>query len=249
MGEAAMNNQLPVGSAGFSDADQFPDELPADFSDFNDEAPDKLPADFADFDEDGSSGPSTPDASPPSMPPSSSTRAADLNSSRLLKPFSPEEREQIIAFAQTLGATVTHVVPRGTPDSIFPREAAPNWEMWCRQRDDRIFLRAREGRAPKGVYEQEYEKNEDEKREHERGKAWLLRRRRIAHGWAKYVYWLELSPQEAQAYRQQHEDERGDWLVEIAVSPKFRVRSKANVPDRLKGRKPRASPRGRGMGS
>src|SRR5215475_6998923 len=98
MGEAAMNNELPVDSAGFNDADQFPDELPADFSDFDDEMLDELPAGFADFYEDCSSGPSTGDASPPSMPPSSTTPAADLDSSRLLWPFSPEERNLIMAF-------------------------------------------------------------------------------------------------------------------------------------------------------
>jgi hypothetical protein len=244
-----MIDERPVGPTGFNNEEQMPDELPGDFTGFDDEMPEVLPADFTGFDEDCFSGQPTPNATPPSMPPLSTTLAADLDCSRLLKPFSPGEREQIMAFAQTLGGTVTHVVPRGTPDPIFPREAARNWETWCRQRDDRIFLRAREGRTPKGVYEQEYEKKEDEKREHERRKAWLHRQRQIGRGWAKYVYWLERSPQEAQAYRDQHEDEHGAWLVEIAVSPKFRVRPKASAPVKLKRPEPRAAPRGRGMGS
>jgi hypothetical protein len=233
MGEATMSNEFPVDSAGFNNADQLPDELPADFSDFDDATPDELPADFADFDEDHFSGPPPPNAAPPAMT-QSFTTAAYSDSSRLLSPFSREEREQIIAFTQILGATVTHVVPRGTPDPIFPREAARNWETWCRQRDDRIFLRAREGRSPKSVYEQELEKGEEEKREKERRKEWLLHQRRIGHGWAKYVYWLERSPREARAYRNQHEDELGEWLAEIAVSPRFKVRSKASTTGKLK---------------
>jgi hypothetical protein len=247
MGEAVVSNELPLDSSGFNSADQLRDELPADFTDFDDETPEELPADFAGFDEGDSPGPSTPDAPPPSVAQSATASAKGLGSSQLLEGFSPEERERILAFTQTLRGTVTHVVPRGTPDPIFSREAARNWDAWRRQRDDRIFRRAREGRAQESIYEQEREKKDEEKREQERRKEWLYRQRQIAHGWAKFIYWLEQAPQDAEAYRQQYEDERGEWLAEIAVSPRFRVRPKAI--EKMKRPEPRTPPRGRGMGS
>jgi hypothetical protein len=249
MGEEGMSNKFPVDSTGFNNADQLPDELPADFSDFDDETPEEPPADFAAFDEDYSSGPSTPDAPPPSMPQSSTTPAAVLGSSQLLEPFPQEKRERIMAFAQALGPTVTHVVPKGTPDPVFSRDAVHERDRWRRQRDDRIFRRAREGRVPQSIYEQEQEKKEEEKREQERRKEWLHRQRQIAHGWAKYIYWLERSPQEADAYRQQHEDELGEWLVEIAGKPSFKVRPKVIASVSSKRAKPLSVPRERGMGS
>ena len=221
-----MSHELGTDSSRF-DEDQLPDELPADFTGVDDELPDELPANFAGFDEDGSPGPSPRHAVPPSRPQSSTTSAAGLGSSRLLKPFSPEERGRIMAFAQALGATVTHVVPNGTPDPVFSRDAIHGWDKWRRQRDDRIFAHASEARVRKSIYEQMRETEEEEKRENLRRKDWLDRQRQIAHGWAKYVYWLERSPQEAQAYRHEREDEHGGWLVEIAVSPRFKVRPKA----------------------
>ena len=246
MGEAAMSKDFGADSSGLNE-DHLPDELPADFTDFDEELPEELPADFAGFDGDDSPGPSTTDASPPSMPQSATTPTAGLGSSQLLEPFPPEERERILDFVQTLGGKVTHVVPRGTPDPIFPREAARNWDTWRRQRDDRIFRRGREGGVPKNIYEQEREKQAEEKRAQERRKEWLHRQRQIAHGWAKFINWLEQAPQDAEAYRQQYEDERGEWLAEIAVSPRFRVRPKAI--EKMKRPEPRTPPRGRGMGS
>jgi hypothetical protein len=243
MGEAGMSNEFPLDST-----DQLPDELPADFSDFDDETPEVLPASFAAFDEDYSSGPSTTDAPPPSMAQSSATPAAALGSPQLPEQFPPEKRERIMAFAQASGPAVIHSVPKGTPDPVFWRDAVHDSDTWRRQRDDRILFRGQEGGVLKSIYQQEQEKRDEEKREQERRKEWLRRQRQIAHGWAKYVYWLERSPQDAQAYRQQHEDELGEWLVEIAVSSRLKVRPKTSTSVKLKPNS-RDSPRMRGIGS
>jgi hypothetical protein len=248
MGEAAMSNELTTDPSGFN-WDHLPDEVPADFSGFDDQLPDELPADYGGFDEDCSSDPSALVASPPSTPESSKTLVTDSGYPQLLEPFSPEERGRIMAFAQTLAATVTHVVPKGTRDPVFLRDAPRDWDTYRRQRNDRIFLRGREGRTPKSIYEREEEKKEEGIREQERRKKWLLRQRQIAHGWAKYLYWSERSHQEAQTYREQYEDERGEWLVNVAVSPKFRVRPKSSRPVKFKGTKLAAAPRARGVDS
>jgi hypothetical protein len=253
MGEAAMNNELPVDSAGFNDADQFPDELPADFSGFDDETPEELPADFVGFDEDRSSGPPTASATPPSMPQSATAPAATLDSSRLLEPFPLEERGEVMAFMQTLGATAAHVVPRGTPDPFFPRTAPRSWEAWERERNDRMFARAREtareARGNKTIYEVEREIAQEGKREEKRRKDSLHLQRKIGAGWAKWQYWWEQSPAEAQAYRKHYEDTEAEWLLHMAASPKFKRRPKVKTAARPKDSQPRPSPRARGMGS
>jgi hypothetical protein len=136
----------------YFDEDQLPDELPADFADFDDEVPDELPADFIDFEEDRSLGWSVLEVPPPSVPQSSAAPARGFGSFQALEPLLQEERDRITAFAQALGATVTDVVPEGMPDRVFPRDVAHNWDTWRRRRDDRIFLRAREGWAQKSIY-------------------------------------------------------------------------------------------------
>jgi hypothetical protein len=198
--------------------------------------PRKLPADFAGFDEDRS-------------PNLSTSEVRWSTSSSLLEPLSWEERDSVMAFADRLGATTAYVCLRGVPDPVFPRNAAHDWDTWRRQRDDRTFLRAREAMGAKSIYEQEQGIDEESKREQQRRREWLVRQRQIGHGWAKYVYWLERFPHEAQAYRHQREDEHGDWLLEIAANRGFKVRPKIIRPDKVKSRKPRPSPRPRGMGS
>ena len=215
-------DELPPDFNGW-DEDLLPDELPADFAGFDEELPGELPADFAGFDEARSPDPAAPKKrSPSTVPP------ASFGSSPLLEPLPPEARDQVMAFAQILGATVTHVIPRGMPDPVFPRDAPHDWDTWRRERDDRIFARAREAAreisAHKSIYEREQEAKEEVKREHERRKDWLDRQRQIGRGWAKYVYWLECAPEEAQAYRREHEDEQGEWLIEMAVNRKFKRR-------------------------
>jgi hypothetical protein len=117
-----------------------------------------------------------------------------------------------MGFAQTLGATVTHVVPRGAPDPTFPRDAAHGWATWRRKRDDRMFASAREATGHKSFYEQIRDVEEGVKREHLRRKDWLDRQRQIARGWARWMRWRTLDPHAADAYRQQHQDaDSGDW--------------------------------------
>ena len=87
------------------------------------------------------------------------------------------------------------------------------------------------------------------KRERKRRKAWLDRQRQAGRGWAKFLFWLERSPEDAQAYRQEHEDEQGEWLIEMAANPKFKRRPKLAMPVKPKSPKPRPFPRARGMGS
>jgi hypothetical protein len=243
-----MTSELQADANSFNE-DQVPDELPADFTDFDDEPPDELPAGFADFDEDRVSGASASKAPQAPMPGSSTVPPERFGSFQLLESLPPEERKLIMAFTQPLNATVTHVIPQAMPDPVFPRNAAHDWDTWRGQRDDRIFLRAREAMGAKSIYEQEQGVEEEKKREQERRRERLVRLRQIGHGWAKYVYWLERSPYEAQAYRHQREDERGEWLVEIAANRSFKARPKIIRPDKVKIRKPRPSPRPRGMGS
>jgi hypothetical protein len=233
----------------YFDEDQLPDELPADFADFDDEVPDELPAEFVDFEEDRSLGPSVLEVPSPSVPQSSAAPARGFGSFQALEPLLQEEHDPITAFAQALGATVTRLIPKGMPDPGLPRDAAHDWDTWRRRRDDCIFRRAREDRGHKSTYEQEQERDREIKDERQRQKAWLLRQRQIAHGWAKFVYWVERSPQEAQKYRHQHEDEVCEWLVKIAVGPRFRVRPKTIASIKPKSSKPRPTPRVRGMGS
>jgi hypothetical protein len=233
MVEAAMSTEfLPEFAVLHQDA--LADELPADFAGFDDELPDELPADFADFHEDGANEPSALEAPSPSMSSLSKAQTVGFGPSRLLEPLGEKERDLVTGFADILGATVTHVIPRSAPDPVFPCNAPHDWDTWRRGRDDRIFTLGRQATSRRSLYEQQQEKDEEERRERQRRKDWLRRQRLISHGWAKYVYWLEHSPEESKLYRQQHEDEKGEWLVEIAVSPRFRVRPKASVAGKLK---------------
>jgi hypothetical protein len=158
-----------------------------------------------------------------------------------------------MAFTQTLDATVTNIVPRGKPDPIFPRNAPHDWKGWRRERNDRMFAGAREvarvTNAHKTVHELEREAEDRVRLERARRTEWLDHQRQIGRGWAKYLYWLEFSPEEAQAYRREHEDEQAEWLIEMAVSRKFKRRPKAPMPAKTKITSPRDSRRARGMGS
>jgi hypothetical protein len=158
-------DRLPADFEGF-DQEQLPDELPADFTDFDEEEPEELPADFAGF-EDHSPGPSASQAPSPGAPQSSTASPASVASSPLLAPLLPEERDLVIAFAQTLGATVTHVVPRGVRDPVFPCDAPRDWDTCQRQQNDGIFARAeevrREARRNKPLYEVIYELEQEAK--------------------------------------------------------------------------------------
>jgi hypothetical protein len=161
----------------------------------------------------------------------------------------PEARDQVSAFAQILDAKVTHVVLFGAPDPVFPRDAPHDWGASQRQRNDRAREVDKEARGDKGIYELEQEAKEKQKSERQRRKNWLDQQRQIARGWAKYLYWRECFPQEAQAYQQEHEDEYGQWLIEMAGSPRFKRRPKVTMSAEPKRPKPQSSPRARGMGS
>jgi hypothetical protein len=247
--------RLPADFAGF-DEEQLPEVLPGDFTDFDEEEPEELPADFAGS-EDRSPGPSASQAPSPCAPQSSTASPASVASSPLLEPLLPEERDIVIAFAQTLGATVTHVVPRCVRDPVFPRDAPRDWDTWQRRRNDGIFARAgAAGREASGnkrlyefLYELEQERKEEEKRKRQGRKTWLDHQRQIGRGWGKYLYWLECAPQKAQAYRQEHEDADGQWLIEMADNRSFKRRPKVTMPAKPKSLKPRFSRRARGMGS
>jgi hypothetical protein len=216
-----MTNGLPPDSIRFKE-DRCPDELPGDFTDFDDETPNELPADFAGFDDDCSTGPCAPHAPPPSTPQASTLPAAGLEFSQLLDPLPPEERDRIMAFTQALGATVTHVMPRGEPDPIFPRCAPHDWDTWSRRRDEQIFARARAAKGGKSFSEQAQEAEEEKKREHQLRKEWLDRQRLIAHAWARWMRWRQQDPQAADEYRDQHQGADGgdrDWLIAFASQP------------------------------
>jgi hypothetical protein len=121
-----------------------------------------------------------------------------------------------MSLAQTLGATVTHVIPRGAPDPIFPRDAAHDWDAWQRQRNDRMFAEDREARGRKSLYEQMQEVAQKEEHERQRRKDWLDRQRKIQRGWTKWMRWRLNAPAEAEQCRQ-HEDGGIDWLLELAA--------------------------------
>jgi hypothetical protein len=195
-----------------------PNFLPADFAQFDEEQlPEELPVDFAGFDEDRPPGSLAAEASSRCVLQSCAAPGEALGSSQLLERVPGEVRSLVTSFAEILGATVTHVVPRGAPDPVFPRGAAHGWDAWRRQRDDRIFARAREASRGKSFYERLRETEEEEKRERLRRKEWLDRQRRIAHGWAKWAGWRAVAPADAERFRMEHEDGRIDWLVDLAA--------------------------------
>ena len=197
---------------------QTPDRLPVSFARFDDlHLPDELPMDFGDFDENRPPGSSAAEESSRCAPQPCTTPCEALGSSQLLERVPGEVRSLVTSFAETLGATVTHVVPRGTPDPVFPRGAAHDWDAWRRQRDDRIFARAGEARGSKSFYERMRETEEEEKRERLRRKDWLDRQRRIARGWAKWAGWRAVAAADAEGFRMEHEDGRIDWLLELAA--------------------------------
>jgi hypothetical protein len=206
-------DRLPADFEDF-DEEELLEELPADFASFDDNAPAELPAGFAGFDEIRPPAPSvTEELSPPTA--DSAPRAG--SGSQLLAPLNEDERNLVMSFAQTLGATVTHVVPRGAPDPVFPRDAAHDWDTWQRQRDDRMFAEDREARGRKSLYEQMQEVAQKEKYERQRRKDWLDRQHKIQRGWAKWMRWRLNAPAEAEQYRREHEDGQVCWLLDLAT--------------------------------
>jgi hypothetical protein len=195
-------DRLPADLDDF-DGEQLPEELSADFASFDDDAPAQLPAGFDGFDECHPSDSSVAEEPSPPTPAPCTTPPAD-SGSQLLAPLNEDERNLVMSFAQTLGATVTHVVPRGTPDRVFPRDAVHDWDAWERQRNDRMFAEDREARGRKSLDEQMQEVAEKEKHERQLRKDWLVRQRKIAHAWARWLRWHAVDPQAADAYRQQH---------------------------------------------
>jgi hypothetical protein len=205
-----MSNKLSRGS--------LPDELPADWVDFDDELPDELPASFIDFDEDRLSNPSVSKARPSSMPQLSKVTPVGSRSSHLLHSPQLEQRNLVMAFVQTMDATVTHVIPRGMPDPVFPRGAAHDWDTWRRERNDRMFTAARGAIGRKSFYGLMQGVEEETKRERQERKDWLDGQRRIARGWACWLRWRSMDPQAADAYRREGADADGcdlAWLMEF----------------------------------
>jgi hypothetical protein len=205
-------NRLLADFAGF-DEELLPGELAAEFAGFDDHAPDELRAGFDRFDKDGPSSLSTAEA--PSPMPQSGTAVPAGPVSQLLEQLPKEERDEVMGFAQALGATVTHVISRRAPDPVFPHEATHDWETWCKKRNQRIFARAREAGGPKNLYDQLQEADEEKKRERQQRKDWLDRQRRIAHHWARWMRWHSVDSQAAETYRTQHQDTEGcdeKWL-------------------------------------
>lgn len=142
------------------------DCLPAGFAHFDDlHLPYELPMDFAGFDEDRPPGPSAAEGSSRRAPQSCTAPGETLGCSQLLERVPGEVRSLVTSFTEILGATVTHVVPRGAPDPCFRRGAAHDWDACRRQRDDRIFARGREASGGKSFYERTQQTEEEKKRE------------------------------------------------------------------------------------
>jgi hypothetical protein len=171
----------------------------------------------------------------------------------------PEQHQVEPALAGVLeeplefGATAAQVVPCSAPDPAFSRDAPHSWEEWEYRRNNRIFAEAREAqrlaRGNKTLHEVEQEIEEQKKRAKEESKAGENRQRKIGVGWAKYLFWVESDRVAAEAYRREHEDDSGDWLIQMAGNPRFRRRPKPPKAPAPKPAKPRHTPRDRGMGS
>jgi hypothetical protein len=199
-------------------SNQTPHRLPVGFAHFDDQhLPDELPMDFADFDEDRPPGASAAEGLSRCAVQSCTAPGKAFASSQLLERLPGEVLSLVTSFAEILGATVTHVVPRGAPDPVFPRGAARGWDAWRRECDDRIFARAREARGSKSFYERLRETEEEEKRERLRRKEWLDRQRRIARGWAKWLSWRREAPVDAEKFRREEEDAQASWLLALAA--------------------------------
>jgi hypothetical protein len=197
---------------------QAPDRLPAGFAYFDEEKlPEKLPADFAGFDEDLPFGSSPGETSPRCAPQSCTAPSEARVSSQLLERLPGEMRGLVMSFAETLGATVTHIIPHGAPDPVFPRGAPRGWDDWRHLRDGRIFARAWDTRDRESFYERMHEAEEEKKRERQRRKEWLDRQRRIAHGWAKWLSWRGEAPLDAENFRREQEDAEASWLLALAA--------------------------------
>ena len=99
------------------------------------------------------------------------------------------------------------VVPRGAPD---PRMAGGmSWPRWERRRLDQIFRMRRITAAEVGAQEEEKKAERT---------AWTEKWRKIQRGWAKWMRWRRQFSQEADDYRQQHQDANGGdegWLLEF----------------------------------
>jgi hypothetical protein len=99
------------------------------------------------------------------------------------------------------------IIPRGANDPHIT--GGTPWPQWEHRRLGEIF-RARcitmaEARA------------QGEERKAERV-AWLERWRKVQRNWAKWMRWRQQIPQEADRYRQQHQDTDGGdekWLLEF----------------------------------
>jgi hypothetical protein len=132
----------------------------------------------------------------------------------------PEARAQAEAFAQTLGAKITHVGSRNVPDPAIPRDAASSWREWERRRNNRIFVRDRRSPA---------QAKADEAQEEQRRNDWLTYWRKIARNWAKWCRWHNEDPLAADQYRREHAGVDGDdacWLEQFSD---FRVPRSKNI--------------------
>jgi hypothetical protein len=114
--------------------------------------------------------------------------------------------QQVEVFAKVLGASVDMVVPRGAPD---PRMAGSmSWPTWERRRLEQVF---RTGRITMA------EAHAREGKKRAESSAWLEHWRKVQRGWAKWVRWYAVSPQDPEKFRREHEDGQVSWLFELAA--------------------------------
>jgi hypothetical protein len=123
-----------------------------------------------------------------------------------LRQSDPSLCKQAEAFANTLDASVDIVVPRGARD---PRMAGGmSWARWARRRLEEAF---RTGHVTMAQAEARQEMAKAERA------AWLKQWRKVQRGWARWMRWWFKAPADAEEYRDQHEDGRIDWLLDLAA--------------------------------
>jgi hypothetical protein len=130
----------------------------------------------------------------------------------------PTVQAQVEHFVNTLRGRIIDVVSRTEPDPSMP-PGALEWRVWERRRRLRIFA---DGKPTRKEAEEQAIAVERDRRQ------FTDKWRTVAHGWAKWARWRRQAPQEADAYRRQHQDAGGgdqDWLVDFASRAVPRIKS------------------------
>jgi hypothetical protein len=102
--------------------------------------------------------------------------------------------------------------PLVEPSPSEERDEVLAWEASEHDPIQRMFDQAREAARAATA----------EKRGQQRQEEWLDHQRQIGRGWAKFLFWWERCPEAAEAYRREHEDAQGEWLIEM-MGPRWLI--------------------------